>query len=217
MVPGDLHGGYVHGLTRSGRHIYSVSGTMIGADLRWTTPLKGLLAGVSFIRQGGDTHGVDANNAPYDLATQKNHTAGFYIQYAIGNLHFDGEYRRNLKVTDTTSVSSGILGVSTRDLDSREGYVSAAYRINKWIQLGAYHSRFYVDWGAIHSLPNNHVFDQVVTARLDLNRYCDFKVEGHFIDGYASSSSDRGFYSVDNPAGRQPNTRLLIMRLGFHL
>ncbi len=217
-VPGDLHGGYVHGLDKNNRHIYSITGTMIGADLRWTTPVKGLLAGASLNWQTGDAHGVDAgDNTPYDRDVLKNDTVAFYTQYTLGNLRLDGEYRRNLRVTETTSVDSGILGTSTRDLDSRQGYVSAAYRINKWIQLGAYHSRYYVDWKTIHSLPTNHIFDQVVTARLDLNRYCDFKIEGHFIDGYAASSADRGFYSVDNPNGRQPNTRVLILRLGFHL
>jgi hypothetical protein len=217
-VPSDLHGGYAYGLDRNSRHIKSITGDMLGADLRWTTPVKGLLAGASLNWQTGTADGVDAsNNRPYNRDVTKNDTTAFYTQYTLGNLRLDGEYRRNLSVTDTTSVTSDVLGISTRDLDSRQGYVSAAYRINKWIQLGAYHSRFYVNWGTIHSLPNNHIFDQVATVRLDLNRYCDFKIEGHFIDGYGSSSANRGFYSVDNPNGRQPNTRLLVLRLGFHL
>lgn len=219
-VPSDLHGGYVYGLSKNNRHIYSYSGAMVGADLRWSTPLKGLLAGASFVRRDIDTHGVNASsNTPYDIDTLKDHTPTFYALYTIGNLRIDGEYRRNLKVTETTSVSSrtGNINVSTRDNDSRLGYVSIAYRISKRLQVGTYHSRYYVDWGEIHSLPNNHVFDQAVTARVDLSRYCDLKIEGHFIDGYGSSSSDRGFYSANNPDGKEPNTRLLVIRLGFHL
>jgi len=219
-VPSDLHGGYIYGLTKNNRHFYSYSGAMVGADLRWSTPLKGLLAGASFVRRDTDTYGVNASsNTPYDIDTLKDHTPAFYALYTIGNLRIDGEYRRNLKVTETTSVSSrtGNINVSTRDNDSRLGYVSIAYRFAKWLQVGTYHSRYYVDWGEIHSLPNNHVFDQAVTARVDLSRYCDLKIEGHFIDGYGSSSSDRGFYSADNPDGKEPNTRLLVIRLGFHL
>lgn len=109
------------------------------------------------------------------------------------------------------------MGTATRTRDSRLGYVSVSYRISKWIQFGTYHSRYYVDWGTAHSLPANHIFDQALTARVDMNRYCDFKIEGHFIDGYGASSASRGFYSVDNPAGREPNTKLLVLRLGFHL
>ena len=137
----------------------------------------------------------------------------------MGNVRIDGEYRRNLLATATTTVSSrtGDTNVSTRNDDSRMGYVSIAYRISKRIQVGTYHSRFYDDWSETHSLPNNHVFDQVVTTRVDLSRYCDLKIEGHFIDGYGSNSSDRGFYGADNPDGKQPNTRLLVIRLGFHL
>lgn len=219
-VPQDLHGGYVYGLQKNSRHINSIQGTMVGADLRWTTPLKGLLAGISIIRRDVATSGVNAsNNTPYDIATRKDHTPAFYAQYIFGKLQVDGEYRRNLNVRDTTSVSSrtGLSGVSTRDDDSRSGYTSIAYRLAKWIQVGTYHSRYYVDWGTMHGLPGNHIFDQAATVRFDLNRYCDLKIERHLIDGYGSSSSDRGFYSADNPSGKQPNTRLLVIRMGFHL
>lgn len=218
-VPGDLHGGYVYGLTRSSRHINSYYGTMAGADLRWNTPIKGVLLGSSLIRRDVTADGVSVTHGtPYIVSTRKDHTLAFYSQYTLGNLRIDGEYRRNLNVADTSSVSSrtGLTNISTRDNDSRSGYLSASYRIAKWIQVGTYHSRFYVDWGAMHGPPNNHVFDQVVTARVDVNRYCDFKLEGHFIDGYGSSTSDRGFYSADNPDGKQPNTRLLVLRVGFH-
>lgn len=220
QLPGDLHGGFVYGTDKSGRHIDSYGGTIMGADFRWNTPVKGFLAGISAVRRDISADGVLAtNNTPYDIRTAKNDMVGYYFQYTYGNLRVDGEYRRNPYVNDTFSVSSrtGQMTTSVRDNDSRSGYVSAAYRLTKWLEVGAYHSRFYVDWGTMHSLPNNHIFDQVLTARFDVNRYCDFKVEGHFMDGYGSTSSDRGFYSLDNPAGRQPNTRLLVLRMGFHL
>ena len=109
-VPGDLHGGYVHSLDKNGRHIYTISGAVFDSDLRWTTPVEGLLAGASFIRQSGDTHGIDtSNNTPYDLTYKKNRTLAFYSQYTFGNLRLDGEYRRNPNVVDTTSVTSGLL------------------------------------------------------------------------------------------------------------
>jgi hypothetical protein len=217
-VPSDLHGGYVLGLESSHGHVYSIRGIMTGADLRWTTPLKGMLVGSSVNWQTGDTKGVAARDkTPFDLDVPKNHTTAFYAQYTLGNLRVDGEYRRNLKFNQVTLTSAGILYSFGGELDSRQGYVSAAYRINKWIQFGAYHSRYYTDWRTMHRLPYNHIFDQVATARLDLSRDWDFKIEGHFIDGYASNIADRGFYTLDNLHGRQPSTRLLILRLGFHL
>jgi hypothetical protein len=219
-MPRDLRGGYVYGLTRSTRHIDSYGGTLVGADLRWNTPLKGLLAGASFIRQDVHTDGLTtSNDTPYTVVTRKNHTPAYYFQYSLGNLRIDGEYRRNLKGTTTgsTSTRTGSFRLSLDDTDSRLEYVSAAYRISKWLEVGTYHSRFYSDWGRIHGLPNNHIFDQAITARLDFKKYWDLKIEGHFMDGYASSTSDRGFYSSDNPAGKQPSTNMLVIRMGFHL
>jgi hypothetical protein len=67
-------------------------------------------------------------------------------------------------------------------------------------------------------LDRNHIFDQAVTARFDLKSYLDLKIEGHFLDGAVSSNiTNRGFYAADNPQGIAPTTRLLILRLGFHL
>jgi hypothetical protein len=69
-----------------------------------------------------------------------------------------------------------------------------------------------------HELPGNYQGDQTVTARFDLMNHLDLKVEGHFIDGaFTSGNTNRGFYAYDHPAGIAPNTRLLIVRLGFHL
>lgn len=56
-----------------------------------------------------------------------------------------------------------------------------------------------------------------MTARFDLTSFWDLKVEGHFIDGNSAGVNDRGFYTVDNPNGFLPNTRLLVVRMGFHL
>lgn len=220
QVASDLHGGYIYGLSRNNRHIDSYGGRMAGADLRWTTPIKGVLAGISALSQDITTNGITTTNAtPYTIGTGGNHTTALYAQYTIGNLRIDGEYRRNTKLTQTTSTSSltGLLRVSASDKDSRSGYLAAAYRVSKKLEIGTYHARFYADWQQMHGLPTNHIFDQVVTARIDLKSYLDLKLEGHFMDGYGVSSSDRGFYAADNPNGKQPTTNLLVVRCGFHI
>ena len=96
--------------------------------------------------------------------------------------------------------------------------MSASYRFLKWLEVGAYHSRYYLIWQLPHSLPANHVFDQAVTARFDVRSYLDLKVEGHFIDGNAmASANNRGFYAPVNPNGVKPTTNMLVIRLGFHM
>jgi hypothetical protein len=97
------------------------------------------------------------------------------------------------------------------------GYVSAAYRINQRFEVGTYHSRYYPNWNTVHSVLGNHLFDQVLTARVDLTKFLDFKVEGHFIDGAPTGNAVRGFYPQENPAGLKPDMRMLVVRMGFHL
>jgi hypothetical protein len=62
------------------------------------------------------------------------------------------------------------------------------------------------------SLPANHVFDKVMTARIDLNKFWNAKIEGHFMDGYGDSSYPDGFYFQVNPQGFKPYTNALVLK-----
>jgi hypothetical protein len=62
------------------------------------------------------------------------------------------------------------------------------------------------------SLPANHIYDKVVTARIDVQKYWNVKVEGHFMDGFGSSTYPNGFYPQVNPQGFKPNTNALVVR-----
>ena len=146
---------------------------------------------------------------PYDPTT------AFYTEYTLGNLRVAGEYRREAK-QGTFNAPTGALVLG--DENARSGYVSAAYRFSKWLELGTYHSRYVANWVLNHGDPKNHIFDQTVTARIDLRTYLDFKLEGHFIDGaMINSALDRGFYAAANPSGLKPKMNMLVIRLGFHL
>jgi hypothetical protein len=231
-IPNDSQGGFLYGFSTSSRVatpdggykfttgvskiLTSYGGWSWGGDLRWCTPLKGLTAGVSGMRQHMEASGkYVANNLPYHLTVKRNFMAAYYLEYAIGNLRLAGEYRRQPKLGLYNSAAGAPL---TADQDARGGYISAAYRISKWLELGTYHARFVRDWRAYHDDPQSHIFDQAVTARFDLTRFLDWKVEGHFMDGaMIDSLYDRGFYAAANPAGITPKTNMLVMRLGFHM
>ena len=60
-------------------------------------------------------------------------------------------------------------------------------------------------------LPQNHIYDKVVSARIDLNRFWNVKLEGHFMDGYGDGPYPDGLYPGDNPAGFKPNTNALVV------
>ena len=122
-------------------------------------------------------------------------------------------------------VNRGLLDTTS---DVRGWYVSGAYRISRRLQLGSYYSRYTITsvyGGALAavvpnqtdtSLPANHINDKVISARVNLNKFWNVKVEGHFMNGYAASSYPDGFYSQVNPQGFQPNTNALVVKTGFN-
>ena len=233
MRPNDPNGGYLYAMSTSSKingpnglslmipvadkNVESYGGPMYGANLEWNTPLRGVTAGMSYASFDITSNGYwRSNRNAYRMTTQKDHMPGYFLRYTLGNFRFDGEYRREVKVTTENKANGALAAPSGKDL--RGGYVAASYRFTRWFECGAYHSRYYYQWGLIHSDPNNHIFDQAITARFDMGRSLDLKVEGHFIDGIiTSNSTNRGFYVVSNPAGLKPTTNLLVVRLGFHL
>jgi hypothetical protein len=225
--PSDMGSGFVYGLETSslvngnyivsiGKKIDSYGGPVYGADLRWTTPLPGLLLGASYSKMDITTHGYYlSSNRPYTQTTDLDNTIATYAQYTRGNFTFAGEYRKEPRFSEYDT-ATGVITPTNKN--TRQGYVSASYRISKWLELGTYHSRFYRVWNVNHGDPKNHVFDQAITARFDLDRYVDLKVEGHFMDGAPIDSVvSRGFFAAPNPNGLAPQMKMLVLRLGFHI
>jgi hypothetical protein len=225
--PSDPESGLVYGLETSsllngkyiiaiGKKIDSYGGPVYGADLRWTTPVKGLLVGASYMDLDVTVHGSYVSNGlPYTQYTNLDKTIATYVQYSLGNFTFAGEYRREPR---STKYNTSTNAPAQSNKNSRQGYVSAAYRISKRLEVGAYHARHVRNWEANHGDPSNHIFDQVVTARVDLTHYLDFKAEGHFIDGaLIDSVMSRGFFATSNPNGITPQTKMVVLRLGFHI
>jgi hypothetical protein len=223
------YSGYRYYLSSFGAQIKSYGGLQYGADLRWSTPLKGLLIGVSRMNEEITAKGsvVDPLNpgaglVPYSEFSKADWTNQFYGEYTKGRLRIDSEYRRywrNQEISDSTSESFA---------DMRGWYVSGAYRICKRLQIGSYYSRYTITnvvTGALSAfyppatdtnLPANHIYDKVVTARVDLTKFWNVKVEGHFMNGYGSGPYPNGFYTQVNPQGFMPNTNALVVKTGVN-
>jgi len=219
------YGGYPYLIAAGGGHITSLGGLQVGGDLRWSTPLAGLLIGVSHV--GADVTGTGTwtfaipgappVTEPYEEHSKRDWTNQFYAQYTAGPWRIEGEYRRYWRdqalFSDTAEIRT----------DQRSWYVAAARRISKRLELGAYYSRWTAAWiddylpmPADPSSPDRHQFDKVVTARVDLNKHWNVKVEGHFLDGTGGLfAAPLGFYTQDNPQGVRPKTNLLIVRTGW--
>ncbi len=65
-------------------------------------------------------------------------------------------------------------------------------------------------------LPAGHIYDKVVTARVDLNKFWNVKVEGHFMNGYGEGTNPDGFYPQVNSKGFSPNTNALVVKTSLN-
>jgi hypothetical protein len=213
----DKYGGYVYGLAPSGINLTSLNAKQIGGDLRWENLLPGLLFGASYLSvpTSGDTATIQVAptvKLPFGLTANEG-TAAYYVEYKFRGLTVDGEYRRDVE-TGTSNV--GPVPSTPFGEDMRGWYVSGAYRVSKHLELGTYRSVFIPLWNQSHTPPSNHMNDTVAAAKIDLIGRWDLKIEGHFMDGYGTYYSFRGFYPQDNPTGLKPRTNLLVIRTGWN-
>ena len=208
--PEDPEGGYAYGLSTF-NHYDSYAGWQEGGDLRWTTPVQGLLFGSSYMQQQIVGTGTNLlRHSPHREESKKDQTFQIYGQFARRGFRFDMEGRRYVRNMYLVELNRMIIG------DNRGWYVSAAQRLSKYFEVGGYVSRYVPNAKLDHNLANNHINDNVVSGRVDLSRFFLVKVEGHFIDGYGAQDSLRGFYSQNNPGGLKPKTNMLVLRAGVN-
>jgi hypothetical protein len=226
----SIYSGYPYLLSQFGTLFKSFGGLQYGADIRWNTPVKGLLIGASRMDQdttgkGSSVNQVDpaSGRIPYSEHSKADWTNQFYGEYTHGKLRIDSEYRRYVR-------DQMIFGGTSENPDDVRGwYVSGAYRIAKRFELGSYYSRYTITSiieGVLASegfpsqtdtsLPANHIYDKVITGRVDLKNFWNVKVEGHFMNGYGSSTYPDGFYPQVNPHGFAPNTNALVIKTSFN-
>jgi hypothetical protein len=214
MMPLDLNSGYDYASQTVNTVFTYRGGREAGGDLRLSMPF-GAVIGASYMDMDITARGTYMNGkvpTPYNQTTTANEWTQYYAQYTFKGLQFNGEYRRNMRDSNLFRTA-----VPTKSIvDSRTWYVSGTYRVCKRLELGAYRSQYYLDMRKDTTPPSQHEFDTTISARIDPINHWYFKVEGHFIDGATTSvSAARGFYTMSNPAGILPTTRLLVLRAGF--
>jgi hypothetical protein len=209
----DLNGGYAKELEPDVGSAFSTGGgNVFGGDLRWQTPLRGVLVGVSAIT--GNLNGT----AP---------TGSFHIPYATLPVYFaqfekgkfmaatefrrtNGEFNLHLNNVDPFPYPAPVIPFNTQSVyDDRAWYVMSTYRITGKLQGGAYYSHYRTPIGS-GSLPANYSNDSVICGRYDINAYFYAKLEGHFIRGTALN-----YYVDTNPLGERNATNMLAAKVGF--
>jgi hypothetical protein len=177
-------------------------GMSFGGDVRWVTPLKGLLIGESTMI--ADLHG---SQGPVTFGQPLNGLTQYYTQYEKGKFFADAEYRRQPVAFHE---AAGPVYVPI-PLDWRSWYVMTGYHVTERLQLGTYYSHF-VDAGGTNNtaLAANYSKDWTVSARYDFNSYFYAKLEEHFVHG-----TDGDYYADDNPNGEKARANLLAAKIGF--
>ncbi len=202
-------------------------GPVWGGDLRWNTPVKGLVIGAS--RQNERISGVGTlsvpaahiSGVPYSEHSYKDWTNWFYGKYDKNKWHFASEYKRYFQAKDIFGEEAWF------DVDTRGWYASGAYTANKWLEVGSYYSHYRAFFGGADlvvggptlAYPNltdaeKHDYDKVITGKFTINRYFTVKAEGHFMAGNGQATYPDGFYPAVNPT-IQDNTNAFVVRAGF--
>jgi hypothetical protein len=192
-----------------------INGLQYGGDLRWETPLKGLLVGASRENQAyTSVYTVNLPSGPFPVRGSDNADWAnqFYGQYSWKKLLLDAEFRRAWD-------DEGVKNVSEFQLNIHAWYIGGAYRIVKRVQLASYYSHYWIGFplADIEPAGTGHIYDKVITGRVDINRFFSLKIEGHFMAGVGLPADyPDGFYLANNPQGLQPNTRALLIKGGFN-
>ncbi|MGA1984902.1 MAG: hypothetical protein ABSG72_01435 [Candidatus Sulfotelmatobacter sp.] len=209
------HGGYAYLLESDHLTFGSIGGVQYGADLRWQAPLKGLLIGASRENQNStSSYTVNLPSGPIPIRASDNADwiNQVYGEYSWKKLLIDAEFRRAWD-------DNGVKNVSEFQVNLHAWYVGGAYRIVKRVQLASYYSRYWIGFplSDVEPAGTGHINDKVVTGRIDINRFFNLKIEGHFMAGVGLPGDyPDGFYLVNNPQGLNPNTNALVVKGGFN-
>jgi hypothetical protein len=179
------------------------TGPMYGGTVRWQTPIRGLMAGVS--EDSEHTSGAAVLGA-LNGTLKATH---FYQPYLYGiyernKLMVGGEYTRQALQKTTAFVGGPTIFIPK---DQRAWYVMASYKLCDKLTGGIYYSSSLDRQLPVSSA--RYQKDWSLTARFDVNAYLYLKAEQHFVDG-----TELGYSTSDNTGGLKPNSRMTLLKLG---
>lgn len=154
---------------------------VVGGRLLWEAPLEGL-------RLGGSVQALRLNTVVLQDTTRIEWELPVVIwvaslEYALGDLLLSGEYSRwHIRSRTEPEVIPDVT------VQNERGYIMASYRVNDWLQPGAYYSLLFPDTDDRKGREAQQ-HDVSATLRFDLNQYWLFKLEGHYMVGTAGLTS----------------------------
>ena len=179
-----------------------------GDQLWWNTPWNGLKVGLALNYDEDLTFrtvtGRQSKGSPY--------TQHYSLEYFRNAWTFRAEYLRFRIDYDETG---GGLPAGKRLIEPDTWYASAAYRFNRWIEVGSYYTEYY---GNVHNrtgvgLPFPSDASQKDTAlalRFDATDRWTFKAELHLLRGTGQLLDN-----LDNPVRRGGDWSMLALKSTF--
>jgi hypothetical protein len=221
VAPEDPRGGYRYGVQAQGGKLTSgIRGRKSGFDLRWNSPLRGLMVGTSLVFNEVNFTGTLGSPLPLSYSTTIDRVRALYGEYTRGNFRAAAEYRDHMRRAEVTAQIPARPVVLRPGSEEPAWFLSGAYRLSKRVEVGSYYSHYHVTLinpaRPVTGPGRDHIHDRVVTVRFDPVRFWDLKVEGHFMDGVGSPGQAHGFYPQHNPPGLLPTTNMLVLRTSWY-
>lgn len=183
---------------------FDMGETYVGS-LQWQTPLDGLRlkgtirrsdlgipaeTGAFFFGVAGIPVGTE-----FTYEMERTRTIVGSIEYTWNDLIVAAEYQ-DTKADIYIEVPGWFANPYADTTTNNDGYyVSATYRVNNWLEVGSYYSKYYADSDDRDGKDSvgtsltydyqNWLEDIALSCRFDINQYWLFKLEGHIMDGAA--------------------------------
>jgi hypothetical protein len=161
-----------------------------GGQLWWNTPLDCFRVGASggFLSDFGYAINQALPSPPFPVPGAGIHTVGnipfgvFSLEYLYKSWTFQAEYYTYNISGNRYSILLPHGSSPINSTQTEAWYANAAYRFNRWLEVGAYYTEYYAD---TEQTDNSLQFqkDAALSFRFDIKDWWLFKVEGHYIHG----------------------------------
>ena len=154
-----------------------------GGRMLWVPPIEGLRLGGSLQFLRLETHLLPASSSSSVAVNLPVMLWVASVEYTVRDLLFAAEYSR-WRVRAQSSNPAMFPETLTF---SERGYALTSYRVNSWLQAGAYYSVLFPNTNQRGGFAGRQL-DAALTLRFDVNAYWLVKVEGHYMHGTAGLS-----------------------------
>ena len=154
-----------------------------GGRMLWVPPIEGLRLGGSLQFLRLETHLLPASSSSSVAVNLPVMLWVASVEYTVRDLLFAAEYSR----WRVRAQSSNPAMFPESLTFSERGYALTSYRVNSWLQAGAYYSVLFPNTNQRGGFAGRQL-DAALTLRFDVNAYWLVKVEGHYMHGTAGLS-----------------------------